>query len=157
MISKQNELLCNLRNLLADAGTYNDFLLENFFYSLTPPIMRNVLETNSLKTLFLMLLSVLDKGIPATQPFNAQFYRELDSVYVLVASHIPNIKDIMAKSISKLSIANTELGTIFVNAYDTPCLGYIYNCDDPYKQEHFFQMVKHTLDTLLPQPHLEAV
>ena len=149
MISKQNELLCNLRNLLADSGTYNDFLLENFFYSLTPPIMRNVLETHSLKILFLMLLSVLDKGIPANQPLVAQFYRELDTVYVIIASHNPSIKDVMAKTISKLSIANTELGTIFVNAYDTPCLGYIYNCDDPYKQEHFFQTIKHTLDSIL--------
>lgn len=154
MISKQNELLCSLRNLLADTGTYNDFLLENFFYSLNPPIMRNVLETNSLKTLFLMLLDILDKGIPPNQPLVSQFYRELDSVYVMIASHNPSIKDVMTKSVSKLNIPTTELAAIFVNAYDTPCLGYIYNCDDPYKQEHFCHTVTDTLDLIL---HTSAI
>ena len=44
LISKQNEKLNVLKNDLGDIGNYNLLLLENFFYSITPSIMRNLLE-----------------------------------------------------------------------------------------------------------------
>jgi hypothetical protein len=146
MISKQSESLLRLRTLLAEAGSYNDFLLENFFYSLTPSIMRNVLEPQALRTLFLMLLNMLETGIPDHQNLAVQFYRELDAVYVMIAAANHGIKDAVNAALNKLNVGTTELASIYVNTSDMPCLGYIYNCDDPYKQEHFCQTISLVTD-----------
>jgi hypothetical protein len=147
MISKQNEVLVNLKNIIADMGPYSDFLIENFFYSLSPTVMRNVLDPQALKTLYLMLLNTLEVGIPKNQNFAVQFYRELEWVFVMISMHNPELKDSLSASLNKLNIATKELASIFVTAADTPCLGYIYHCDDPYKQEHFCQMISLAIDS----------
>jgi hypothetical protein len=146
MISKQNELLCHVRNHLSEAGTYNDFLLENFFYSLTPVIMRSILEPHALKTLFLLMLDNLEKRWFDSEAYHLKMQRELDTVYVMITSRNPRIKDEMCRALFGLNIPSSELATVCVNASDTPCLGYIYKCDDPYKQEHFCQVLKHALE-----------
>lgn len=144
MISKQNELLCALRNLLADGGEYaeyNDLLLENFFYSLTPVVMRSVLEAGTLKTLFVMLLDTIEQHFLSIN-HELRIHRELDFVFVIIRFKEQSIREDLGRSLSKLNLASTELVTAFVNVYDTPCIGYIYRCDDPYKQEHFCQMIQ---------------
>ena len=146
MISKQNELLCAVRDLLAEGGEYNDLLLENFFYSLNPVIMRSVLDPNTLKTLFMMLLEVIDDRL-TTCDFNLKIHRELDFVYIMIRCKDPMVQEHLCTALHKLNLASTELATAFVNVQDTPCLGYIYRCDDPYKQEHFCQTILYALES----------
>ncbi len=147
MISKQNELLCTVRSLLADEGVYNDLLLENFFYSLTPAAMRSVFEAYSLKTLFLQMLDTLEHGFFPGENYAISIHRELDAVYVIIIADTPGVKEQTDKSLSFMNIPQTELGTVYVNASDTSCLGYIYCCDDPYKQEHFCSTIQHALES----------
>jgi len=146
MITKQNELLGKVRRLLAEDGIYNDLLLENFFYSLTPASMRSVFEPESLKTLFLMMLDLLEQGIYPNEHFGISIHRELESVYVIIISDAPGIREEIGRALSSLNLQPTELGTVYVNTSGTPCLGYIYCCDDPYKQEHFCGTIQHILE-----------
>ncbi len=146
MISKQNELLYSLRNLLAEHGTFQDFLLENFFYSLRPAIMRTVLEASILKTLFIMMLETLEKGISAGAHYSLHFQRELEIVYVMVLVHQSNLKEKIDATLATLNVPATELASAFVSTYDISCIGYIYCCDDPYKQDHFCQLIYHTCE-----------
>jgi hypothetical protein len=145
MISKQNEQLCLLRNILVDTVKYDDLLLENFFYSLTPAIMRSVLDPVMLKTLFLMFLNVIDERF-LSQDYIVKIQRELDFVYAIIRSKDSAIKEELGKALSKLNYASNELAMAYVNIYDTPCLGYIYRSDDPYKQEHFCQTLQYALE-----------
>ncbi|NGX57607.1 MAG: hypothetical protein K940chlam3_00500 [Chlamydiae bacterium] len=147
MITKQNELLGKVRHLLAEEGVYNDLLLENFFYSLAPASMRSVFEASCLKTLFLLMLDTLEHGVYPDENYAITVNRELESVYVIIIADAPGAKDEMNKALSTLNIPPTELGTVYVNASGTPCLGYIYCCDDPYKQEHFCGTIHHVLET----------
>ncbi len=146
MISKQNELLCTVRSLLAEEGVYNDLLLENFYYSLTPASMRSVFEAGSLKTLFLQMLDTLEHGFFPGENHAISIHRELDAVYVIIIADTPGVKEETDKSLASLNIPQSELGTVYVNASDTSCLGYIYTCDDPYKQEHFCGIIHHALE-----------
>ncbi len=146
MISKQNELLCTVRSLLAEEGVYNDLLLENFYYSLTPAAMRSVFEAGSLKTLFLQMLDTLEHGFFPGENYAISIHRELDAVYVIIIADTPGVKEETDKSLASLNIPQSELGTVYVNASDTSCLGYIYTCDDPYKQEHFCGIIQHALE-----------
>ena len=146
MISKQNELLCCVRNLLAEGGVYQDFLLENFFYSLTPAVMRTILNPESLQTLFMMMLECLDQNVNNEEQYVLKIERELDVVFAMIIAHNHRLKEEMSQALSVLNIRTVELATVFVNAYDTPCLGYIYTCDDPYNQEHFCQIINNIVE-----------
>lgn len=145
MISKQNELLCSVRTLLAESGEFNDLLLENFFYSLTPVIMRSVLDPNTLATMFTMLLEVIDERLSICD-FALKINRELDFVYIMIRCKDPLVQEELSKALFKLNLSSTELASAFVNVQDTPCIGYIYRCDDPYKQEHFCQTIQYALE-----------
>jgi len=58
MIVKQNEVLEQLRELFTETERKNEFLLENFFYSLKPAVMQSILPPKILKSLF----SLLEEG-----------------------------------------------------------------------------------------------
>ncbi len=60
MISKQQEVLSKLKELIHDMNINNDFLLENFFYSLKPAHKQSLIDPPVLKTLFLLMLQTLN-------------------------------------------------------------------------------------------------
>lgn len=149
MITKQNELLCAVRNLVSDQNRHSDLLLENFFYSLTPIVMRTVLDPIALKHLFLMLLDMLEERFNAND-YAFRVQRELDTVYVIIKSKSAAVKEILTESLNRLNLGATELATAFVTSSDTPFIGYIYRSDDPYKQEHFCQSIHYALEGIKP-------
>jgi hypothetical protein len=147
MISKQNELLNKVRELLTDAKKYNDLLLENFFYSLSPVIMRTVLEAEELKKLFVMLLESISDGFYNEDSYTMNVRAEPNSVYVMIAAEDRRIEDEVKKALATLNLPSSTLAHACVNVYDTPYLGYIYLCDDPLKQRKFCITLQHTLES----------
>ena len=93
-----------------------------------------------------MMLDLLEQGIYPNEHFGISIHRELESVYVIIISHTPGIREEIARTLSTLNLQSTELGTVYVNTSGTPCLGYIYCCDDHYKQEHFCGTIQHILE-----------
>ncbi|MGZ3633182.1 MAG: hypothetical protein ACXWM7_02485, partial [Parachlamydiaceae bacterium] len=81
MITKQNEVLNALKELLGNETKYNELLLENFFFSLMPVTMRSLLEPQALKTLFLMLSNASEHGFSAGCNYRIQ--QDLDFIYIL--------------------------------------------------------------------------
>jgi hypothetical protein len=146
MISKQNELLCALRELLANKGLkYNELLLENFFYSLTPVIMRTVMEPEALKKLFIMLLQASDSGLFSDKMYNLQINRDDHFVYVMITTKDSSLKDELSRVLAKLPRQAAGLANSYVQVHDIPRIGYIYRCDDPHAQEMFTRTVTLTL------------
>lgn len=144
MMTKQNELLCQVKNLLCDACTYNDFLLDNFFYSTTPAVMRTVLDPLVLKNLFIMMMENLDTPYSNREQICMKMQRELEVVYIMISSYDMRILDRIMHVVKQLNTAPLELATVQMKAAGLPCLGFIYQCDDPYKQEHFCQTIKNS-------------
>jgi len=147
MISKQSELLGKVRNLLADHGIVNDFLIENFFYSLTPASLRSVFDPNVLKTLFMMMQHAIDKGFHPGEEYSLTIRRDLEVVYVMIVAESPGFREELTQVLDLLNIPQTDLGTTCTQVQELTCLGYIYCCDDPYNQEHFCQTIKNTVDS----------
>ena len=135
MISKQNELFCTVHNMLADVGRANEFLLENFFYSLTPVVARSVLEPEALKKLFLMLVSSLEESFFQTDSNCIKVNEEPDRLYIMIRLDDPKVKDELAEAIEHLELSSMDLARTFVTVNDTPYLGYIYSCEDPYQRQ----------------------
>lgn len=151
MISKQNELLARFKNLLMDNEGLDHFLVENFFHSLTPPLMRNVLNPEELRVLYFMLLKALEMGIPKDQCLTVQFYRELERVYVMMSTRKEEIREELIKELAKLNMGPSELASVFVEVSDTPCLGFIFLSDDHYKQDYFCGIISSVVDVFCPK------
>lgn len=144
MISKQHELLCSVREELSQVK-YNELLLENFFYSLTPDIMRAVLEPALLKSLFLMLLESIQDGFFSGESHALKIQKESNIVFAVIKSEDRSLKENIARSIAKFDNQTTRLVSSFVLVYDIAYLGYIFLCDDAEQQQQFSQTLKKSL------------
>lgn len=145
MISKQNELFCTVHNLLADVGKANEFLLENFFYSLTPVVARSLLEPQTLKTLFLMLLEALEESFFQSEEHFFKVKQEEECLYIMVRLDDPSIKERIGEEIEALNLSSMELARTFVTVYDNPYLGYILSTEDPLKRQTFVEAITHAV------------
>ena len=144
MISKQNEVLCELIGLLQDIK-YNDLLLENFFYSLTPVIMRNVLDPSTLHTLFLMLLDSLDQRLVNGESYLFQPKIETEFVFVMIKTEDRTIREEVNRALSKLQFHSSQIASSYVSVYDLIYKGYIYRSDDPASQQLFCRTIQNAL------------
>jgi hypothetical protein len=141
MISKQHELLCTLREML-NSVKYNELLLENFFYSLTPDVMRTVLEPHVLKNLFLLLLESIEQGFFSEENYSLKIQKKSQHVLVMIKAEDKAIKEIIARAINKFDWPSSKMATSFVLVYDIAYLGYLFICDEPEKQKHFCQTLQ---------------
>ncbi len=151
MLTKQNELLSALKELLGDDIRYNELLLENFFFSLMPVTMRSLLEPEALKTLFLMLLSTIEYGFSEGSHYRIR--QDLDFIFVLIKIEKAEQKEKLRLALQKFNLHSTELAHMNIKAHDLSYFGYIYRCDDPPKQQNFLQAVQTAMyDSAAPKP-----
>ena len=141
MISKQNEVLLDLKHLLKERGKYNELLLENFFYSLTPVIMRNVLEPEAMRTLFLMLLSAMEERLTPDKKQTLNIFQDPLFIFALIKTEDRCIKDEVSRALNKLLVHSSQLATSMISVQDITYIGYIYRSDDSNRRESFVQVV----------------
>lgn len=147
MISKQNELLCQVRDLLGQQIKYNELTLENFFYSLMPVVMRTVLEPDALKTLFMMMLKSQEHTFANNENFSLKVLIQPHFAYVMVKTSDPYAWEEIARALAKLQIHPYEMVRSYVSIYDVHYLGYIYRCDEFLKQHQFCKTIRNAMET----------
>ena len=143
MISKQHELLAGIRRLLADVKDYNELLLENFFYSLSPVIVRTLLDPKAFRTLFMMLLEGIK--VYKQEGYYLKFYTEPHNVFALIIVEDVQVKDILQKNIQDLHIPTTELAVAHTKANGNICIGYVCCEQELNKKEQFLQTIQESL------------
>lgn len=160
MISKQTEVLTDLKKLLLQINIHHDFLLENYFYSLTPTYMQSLLSPFILKKHFLMLLEALEHDYNK----NIFFLRTqvIDDHFLLVLGAInPTVKDFIAQRLENHNIESITLTSSFINAYDISCLSYLFRFSDPEQHKEFMNIiiknVKIWKDTIHSQVHFDPL
>ncbi len=136
MLSKQTELLLDVKRLLAGKAAYDDLLLDNFFYSLTPVVIRTLLNPESLKTLFLMLLESIEGKT------SIKVRIEPEQVFILIATEDKSLKGHISDHLAKFSHQSNEIAVSSVKVYGINFLGYIYRSDDPARQREFCQLIQ---------------
>ncbi|HSW86565.1 MAG TPA: hypothetical protein VLG49_03585 [Rhabdochlamydiaceae bacterium] len=128
ILSKQHEVFLQLRESLPGLSESNEFLLENFFYSLTPPIMQSILPCSLLKTLFLMLLEVVEQDFKNERVF-FKAHLEGEHLLIITASPIHSYKEFIFKTIDELKIS-ADHAFACVHVDEIPCLAYIFRCEN---------------------------
>lgn len=147
MISKQHELLCLVKEQLGNNVKYSDLLLENFFYSLTPDVMRTVLDPKILKTLFLLLLESIENGFFSGESYALKMQVDSRHVFVMIKSEDRSIKEYMMRALNKFNFHSSKLVNSFNCVYDLSYVGYLYICEEADKQQVFCQAIQHSILT----------
>lgn len=143
MLTKQNELLDRIRDLIGDEIKYNELVLENFFFSLMPVTMRSLLEPEALKTLFLMLLNAIDHGFGTDSCYRIR--QDLDFIFIILKMEMASRKEELHKTLLKFNLHSTELAHFAIKVHQVPYEGYIYRCDEPPKQQQFLSAVQNAM------------
>lgn len=146
ILSKQQEVFHELRNSFKELSNHENFLLENFFYSLTPPLSQTLIVPSILNMLFTMML----KAINADYTNNPIFFKtqiKEEFFLVMFASSFTEIKEKMLNLVNKLCIPSSDLCHTQVSIYDTHCIGYVYRKNDPAS----YQLLCSTFDEFLQQ------
>lgn len=147
MIAKQNEVLKELQSSLEKDRGYNELLLENFFYSLTPVILRSIFDPDLLGTLYRQLVDAVDDVADFDQSYSLKMSAQDDTVFVMIKAQDRTLKDELHNALSKLNIPSSSLANMYLSDYDVVYIGYIYRQHDPYEQRRFTQAVEHSLAT----------
>jgi len=148
IISKQKELISAVKALLEGSFKYHDLLLENFFYSLNPVIMRTVLQADAFKTLFIMLLDAIPLNFVKGQHYQLNIAIEHSFVFILVKTSYRSIKDGLHKILPKQQIHSSELANAYIQMHGIHYIGYIYRSDDAEKQHKFCELIQDSVTSL---------
>lgn len=148
IISKQNELLNEVKELLLNTAKFNDHFLDNFFYSLTPVMMRTLLEPEAVFTLFLMLLEATESEMTESEmeeKSNLKILQQEHYVFAIVKAEEALLKDEITRSLNKLQLHSSELAASSVSVNDMIYLGYIYRTDEKEKQHNFMHILQNAV------------
>lgn len=137
ILSKQQEVFQTLRSLVQETSSQSDFLLENFFYSITPPLRQTLIPPASLKTLFSLMQEAFGADYKK-ETFFLKAKSERDELLIMAASPISCLKDELISLLTKLKIPSSELSCTYVNAYGIHCMGYLYQNRDPSIRNLFY-------------------
>jgi hypothetical protein len=125
ILSKQQEAFVALRNLVKDTDAYKDFLLENFFYSLTPPLHQSLILPSVLKALFMLNLEAFEADYKSSPIFfKAQTVE--DQLLIVLASPSKQLKDSLFSIVNTLQIPSSDLSFAQLSSYEIHSFGYIY-------------------------------
>jgi hypothetical protein len=137
ILSKQQEVFQELRSLIEEKSFNSDFLLENFFYSITPPLSQTLIIPSSLKNLFSLMQEALEADYKK-DPFFLKAEFETEQLLIMAASPFSTIKEELFSMMAKLKIPTQDISCTHVNAYGIACIGYIYQNRDPNIRNFFY-------------------
>lgn len=142
MISKQNELLSNVKSILRKEVKPDDLVLENFFYSLSPIMMRTLLQPEAFASLYRMLLDTVDKRFAQGEDSYLSMKSERLFEYVLLKTTNRGLKDELQKELGRKQLHSSELANAYMQTYDIHYIGYVFISDDEGKKQMFRQLVR---------------
>ena len=156
ILSKQHEALCCLKNALKDVEKSNDFLLENFFYSVTPAISRTILYSSLLTSLYLMMLDALEEDF-IQERFCIKKQTDKEYTLIMIASPFRSFKIKILSALSTFNIPTLDLSTTYNDSNEIACLGIIHRSDNEQKNDRLYQTLVDTLETTIPNiPNAKA-
>ena len=140
MIHKQTQALDILKQELPNIGKDKEFLIENFFYSLKPGIMQSILDSNTLKTFFLLFLQILEERFTESN-FTLKTLSMPKYILLMVGSLSSSYKERVQAAVNKLRIPSFDLTSCFMQEEGISALGFVYRTNNLSKHSHFYHCV----------------
>jgi oligopeptide transport system substrate-binding protein len=123
LMVKQNERLEDFFSLVQ--GRHDDFLMENFFYSITPIAMQSILPAPSLRNWYLLLQGFIEKGIQ--EEGFAYGEKKIDETYYLhFCSEDGSFKEALKECLGGLGLPSLEYAVTEIVSKGVVCFGILY-------------------------------
>jgi oligopeptide transport system substrate-binding protein len=144
LILKQNERLGDFIALTPELE--DEFLQENFFYSITPIAMQSILPAALVKEWFLAFSELLEKDLSRKEAYLLLCRSIEDAQLAIVRAEDSSFKELLLKEINHLAIPSLELAFSEVNLHGAFCFGLLYRPSLVGKERDFCKIIKQTMD-----------
>ncbi|NGX33679.1 MAG: hypothetical protein K1060chlam1_00019 [Candidatus Anoxychlamydiales bacterium] len=140
LLAKQLDALESLKQMLPSSKKIEDFLLEEFFYSIKPAIQQSIIDTKILKNLFLMFLKILKRNFE-NKNFLINTKAEKNNFYIMIKTHFTKIKEDIILAVKKQKFKSFEIIFSSLDKNDQKTLGFILISKDQTKKEKLYQTI----------------
>ncbi len=129
MIAKESEVFSIFKERLRMQGHFSEVLLENFFYSLSPVIIRSIISLDLLSTSFQFFLDLLEDERPTTDGYLIRFIYQPHYIFVNIAAVDATFKNVIAEALDRLKIPRLQLIKSFLQIEQTFYFTLVYQSD----------------------------
>lgn len=146
MIAKENEIFKSFKAHMIKTGSYNEVLLENYFYSLTPAIIRSMVSVNLLDTSFQMLSDLLEDEKPAGDGYVVKFAYQTHYIFSYIAAKDSSFQNLINDALLGLKLSRFQLISSFLQVEDAFYLGLIYQSDRAEERKRYCDVLRKSLE-----------
>jgi hypothetical protein len=140
MLDQQNKAFLSFKKSLPKVFLKNEFLLENFFYSIRPTILQSILETDVIKKFFHLFFESSEYNLKKNdfifKSFSMQKY-----IIVMIGSFFDSFKSEIEKTIKKLSIPPINIASFSLKKKNIYTHGYILRSSDLSFHSYFYNLL----------------
>jgi len=137
MMAKQRENFYTFKKEAGSACGYDDFLLENFFYSLFPIEARTLLSPSLICTLFSLFCSLREKrGLLKNQ---GQCREEKEGLFALFEIQDKSLQTRVSALVKRLNLSWPLLATLHLKLFDSTYLGYLLITEEKKSRKLFLE------------------
>lgn len=137
LILKQDE---RLKDFIEGVEHQNLFVLENFFYAITPIAMQSILPPILLKAFYNLFIEVLED--PSEDSVVYQHSESLNSIMLMFRSDDVSLKETITQLVNEMEIPSTELAAVTMNVHGVLCFGLVYLSENPKAKQHFVNLLE---------------
>jgi hypothetical protein len=113
--------------------------LENFFYSLTPSIMRVVSDPIVLKKLFHMLLQIAGKEFQTHKHYILNTEKDERNVYAMLSLENFQCAKKIQDEVQLMGLPSMDLVATYLIVHNIPCLGFVYSSKNDSERQSFIE------------------
>ncbi len=146
MITKQHELFCNLKDQLKEKATFNELLLENFFYSLNPASARALLDSVALSRLFSFLLDSIHNDFFRNDKSFININEDKSYLYCISVSENLSFKDEVQEIIDSNKTKWEGLAWTHIFSDNKAYVSYLYKTDNIKQRAEFIDILKTSIE-----------
>lgn len=144
LILKQNERLEDFLSIMPKF--YDEFLLENFFYSITPIAMQSILPAALIKEWFLAFSALMDQEPGRKKPYAVTFQNSDDALLVIVRAEEDSFKEELLAKINQFEIPSLELAFSEIKMNGFFCFGFLYRPSQFGREVNFSKRIEEVME-----------
>lgn len=134
LIVKQDE---RLQDFIKQLPSEDPFLLENFFYSITPIAMQGVIQASFLRAFYQLFRKVHATDIPQNGSYVSEWKEDRQFITCMFRSDDGSLKDALEQKVSEFELGEVEWASSKMNLHGTFSFGYILLTHDEHKRARF--------------------
>lgn len=143
LILKQNERLEDF--LSSMPKFYDEFLLENFFYSINPIAMQSILPGTLIKEWFLAFSALIDKDLDRARPYAIACQKSEEALLVVVKAEEESFKEELLSHINQFAIPSLELAFSEIKMNGFFCFGFLYRPSQFGNEKNFANKIEEVM------------